>query len=452
MANILRDLKSGYRCILLIIIVAALVSGWMLFNLKEINHLGELPEIKPPESPTADWKTYRNEKYGFEFKYPEKYILEENRDKTSISLKNSNLELTIQHSFAGYLPLEEFILKDLAYLSEDLDNFGQWLANPRLNDSPDVADFRKELINNREWLRFSDILLSKTIGGEIIFNSYTINDNRVIRITTDNQDIDRSNEFRNILSSFNFPDLKENSGVNTMKEISPDLRDNILQKMFSKEKVKNGAIKLDYPMIVTLNRVIEGHFTVSGKTEKLAIAILEGTPHAGGFYNAFLAIFDDQWNLLSSPFLTVNQIIVEAENSEEPYFSKKGYFGGDFGEFTFYPCNDDTIQILFAGGKQPNSPVTWSWVRLLKFGGGEFQTLQIIDSTSEEMKGIQVKSPEWAGSAIRIGLEENKIKIYKEGFRDNIPPEEEWNKGAGSLPDIYSHSLYWDNSLCRFSE
>jgi hypothetical protein len=72
--------KTNWKYILIVVILAAIVGGWIFgylryFN-KEISSLTKFPEIKKPEKPKieeeiANWKTYRNEEYGFEIKYPE---------------------------------------------------------------------------------------------------------------------------------------------------------------------------------------------------------------------------------------------------------------------------------------------------------------------------------------------------------------------------------------------
>jgi hypothetical protein len=76
----LQDLPEKKRKIILWAVIAvsavALIPFWLLSaknNLEEISkNIGKVksPEIQAPVNPMADWKTYTNNEYGFEIKYP----------------------------------------------------------------------------------------------------------------------------------------------------------------------------------------------------------------------------------------------------------------------------------------------------------------------------------------------------------------------------------------------
>jgi len=73
---------------------------------------------------TADWKTYRNEEYGFEFKYPNnlQYLVDNRWDKYALMLwDNTNqvlFNLLIDYSQDYKQSVQEFVEQMNSYLTE----------------------------------------------------------------------------------------------------------------------------------------------------------------------------------------------------------------------------------------------------------------------------------------------------------------------------------------------
>jgi len=78
--------KPRPKWVIPIIVILGIVilglASWGTYNLlkptpKELPEAEQQPTTQQPKDEFAGWKTYRNEEYGFEFKYPETFAVEE---------------------------------------------------------------------------------------------------------------------------------------------------------------------------------------------------------------------------------------------------------------------------------------------------------------------------------------------------------------------------------------
>jgi|AntAceMinimDraft_16_1070373.scaffolds.fasta_scaffold03461_6 hypothetical protein len=149
---------------------------------------------------TADWKTYTNEEYGFNFKYPDdKFTI-----KTTINnkcLESGDIregptgtiacDITFVPDFLGNLSIKEFVWNDRDF--------------PQNKDIEDLIQleflFSEEIIGNEEWWRIYEPGMDE--GG---FNNYVNNEDTAVNFFNEHQSINDSEEFRKILSTFKFID------------------------------------------------------------------------------------------------------------------------------------------------------------------------------------------------------------------------------------------------------
>jgi len=125
--------------ILIIIIIITLVAGgflayqYLLVPKEEVkvSEVKMLEEVKKPEEVTkdeiADWKTYKNEEYGFEIKYPKDWHAEAEANPTFPGQEPGVIKFGV--SFENYPPGEGYEKKDwrLILLGIEETSITKWL-------------------------------------------------------------------------------------------------------------------------------------------------------------------------------------------------------------------------------------------------------------------------------------------------------------------------------------
>ena len=116
--------KTNWKFLLIVIILAIVLGGGVLgWQWLEFKKEMKIPEFKLSEKikdETVNWKTYRNEEYGFEFKYPSNWEIAEGEKAVTLFQEKKGLEKTIVGTMNVIKTTEEDLGEALSKYRESL--------------------------------------------------------------------------------------------------------------------------------------------------------------------------------------------------------------------------------------------------------------------------------------------------------------------------------------------
>jgi len=427
----------------------------------------------------SDWKTYTNYAYGIGLKYPADWRVEE---------KNSCYDTDPNHNCLAEIQFVPPSTYKFSWVS--LRIYGKfWHLEGRETGADGcrlIADYK---INDKYLYRLSTCMGVGQEGTESIYNamlatikfsnltSCTDSDggkNYYLRGTVSDRGksyTDYCIDSSTLREYFCLPytpgglggvaqeDYRCPSGCKDGACVVTNLldKDALLHKLFPNLSFKNGVADLasagntEYSSLpglkLYLKNSIEDYFTNNQEKNLLFVVQLDGVPHAGGLYHAYLGLFDKNGNLLtpSSPFPKPNVINHYGANYYD-FFQDKVHFGGDKGEFGFYNCKGVTY-ILFVSHGCPNGTCCDGSAKLFRINNGNFEEVQTINSqtlASLETRPLSMTLPivnATLGSSynLKMIISGDKILVKKVPLTsDNGCPETDYKV------------LKWNGDTCRF--
>ena len=127
--KLVKKLKASFAPILILVVVLMLgvigFAGYQYYKMYTGGPIAKIPSELFYPSPTPDqianWKTYRNEEHGFEFRYPDDWVIETSKVGFSITNYKSSrdpISYNIRAIFIIYDTEDSKLLKDTGYLGK----------------------------------------------------------------------------------------------------------------------------------------------------------------------------------------------------------------------------------------------------------------------------------------------------------------------------------------------